>query len=509
LLRISSAPSARHLLGFIEPHDSHAINRLHVDYLGRKEILLTAHDDGDIVGYYISTIQAFIEARKSQGHITCDVNANIKPFFRINVQASAWGLAVHRQARLIAISANSHKVTVIAFKLIGEKSREEESAMPLDSNNEAPYRTIILHASNNIPSVAFNNTGTDRAGRWLVSSVIDGYTYLWDLDHPDKPSRKVALGYCKREDHRTSGDHNELCSDFEHGAWSAIFVDTRFCHHSASIRDAFGGPPCIRGYTDFWDITFSAPDGAPKRYFDGAHPAIIARAVDFGLGSVLDAFDHDHAGPPANNFEDDSDEDTFLEDADVAFASSHSDDDDDPHPLMSVSDESDSAVDHVSSGNIISNHYINLYAGPDNEVMATSYEDDPDSFISIESQDIQMPTEKKSIRPKGFYITDELAGHDDDHTTSIDEEVGLSSHTVQSASNPVQSRELPPLAILTRSEGFLLQPYDIWPVRRRYLRKDPIITMYVPPPFLSHALFVQILNSAAYFVHAATGSRSL
>jgi hypothetical protein len=72
-----------------------------VDYLGNEEILLLTCDDGDVVGYRTAEIQRALDRR-----VTTLEPANeedVRVFLHRNIGASAWGLAVHREARIIAI----------------------------------------------------------------------------------------------------------------------------------------------------------------------------------------------------------------------------------------------------------------------------------------------------------------------------------------------------------------------------------------------------------------------
>lgn len=248
VLCLRHQPSSEGLRGYINPNDPHSINRLHIDYLGRKEILLTASDDGDIVGYYISGIMAAIETLES-GENT-EGFPDVKPFFRINVEKSAWGLAVHRQARLIAISANSHKVTVVAFKLATGAIKNPYYV----SDRRTGYSVRTLQAGDNVPSISFNNTGTDPSGRWLVGNVIDGSTGLWDLHRDER--RTLFLGHCILTPKGNDNSQHPHCETYSHSTWGAIFVDPRWCHFSKSKREAFGGRPRWRD-DNIWDTTVS------------------------------------------------------------------------------------------------------------------------------------------------------------------------------------------------------------------------------------------------------------
>lgn len=92
--------------GFIDPNHPNAINHLIVGDLADEEILLIACDNGDVMAYWTRSIQERVTTRLDQ--------ANIPYFFATNVGASAWGLAVHSLARLIAVSSNAHEIVVYA-----------------------------------------------------------------------------------------------------------------------------------------------------------------------------------------------------------------------------------------------------------------------------------------------------------------------------------------------------------------------------------------------------------
>jgi hypothetical protein len=87
----------------IDPSNPHSITRILVDYLGNEEILLLTCDDGDVIGYRTQEIHRELQ-RRTNLHETAN-NDNVHVFLHRNVGASAWGLAVHREARIIAISA--------------------------------------------------------------------------------------------------------------------------------------------------------------------------------------------------------------------------------------------------------------------------------------------------------------------------------------------------------------------------------------------------------------------
>jgi hypothetical protein len=85
----------------IDSHHPHSITRILVNYLGNEEILLLTCDDGDVVGYRTAEIQRALE--RTANTLEPANEDDVHVFLHRNVGASAWGLAVHREARIIAI----------------------------------------------------------------------------------------------------------------------------------------------------------------------------------------------------------------------------------------------------------------------------------------------------------------------------------------------------------------------------------------------------------------------
>ena len=189
--------------GYIHPSHPHTINQLAVGDLGNEEILIAACDDGDVIAYSTRHIYNAIEIEQDVGPPLFD---HVRPFFKRNVGMSAWGIAIHTSARLIAISSNTTHIVVFAFA-IGQTSPTEGpsshggeySSSDLDLDPEAVDWTRVLRGSlspdqrwrnqeiilighsHNIPSIAFCNTEDDLVGRYLVSTDINGSTYVWDI----------------------------------------------------------------------------------------------------------------------------------------------------------------------------------------------------------------------------------------------------------------------------------------------------------------------------------------
>lgn len=232
-----------------------------MDYLGQDEIILITCDDGDVVGYRTEEIQRVVDRRREASNDEDEVFAeeSVRTFLHRNVGASAWGLAIHQEARMIAISANTHKVTVIAYALAQPGEGSDNSSISSDSGMEecsdeeipadfpSPRRqdhVITLSARHNVPSVSFNNSGDDTVGRWLSSCSINGETLIWDLHHPEKCVRIIRLGFCASvKDPTKAPQHNPgscAClrpSNFPHAIWSNMFLDASTAYQDPSLQD--------------------------------------------------------------------------------------------------------------------------------------------------------------------------------------------------------------------------------------------------------------------------------
>ena len=195
------------LVGYIGPRKPHAVNHLVLGDLGNEEIILLGCDDGDVLAYTTRSISNALLAEKLEKSEVQTSIADPKPFFMRNVGSSAWGLAIHKVSRMIAVSANTHKIVVFAFALHhkGPQDEEEVSESNLDniqhdeiqsfedqtSDRAKQFSDISDRCSNleiileghhtNIPSISFCNTDSDQVGRYLVSTDIEGVTIIWDI----------------------------------------------------------------------------------------------------------------------------------------------------------------------------------------------------------------------------------------------------------------------------------------------------------------------------------------
>lgn len=203
--------------GYIDPSRPHNINHLVVGELGSEEILLLATDSGNVAAYYTTAIQDGIEKEpfdfSKEGRSDL---VGVRPFFTHWVYESAWGLSIHQNARMLAVSSNhpyyelsrglDAAITVFAFALttsdkVTVRNRTEESSsttaedesewklwvpnagtqserLPDRSHN---WKTRIDAHRHNIPSVSFVNSEDDPDGDYLISTDIEGFTKCWHI----------------------------------------------------------------------------------------------------------------------------------------------------------------------------------------------------------------------------------------------------------------------------------------------------------------------------------------
>lgn len=248
----------------IDENDPHSITRLLVTYLGCDEILLMTCDDGDVIGYRIEEIrrtlnqEVLVQSNESHNNIA----PHVRHFLHRNVGASAWGLAVHQQGRIIAISANTHEVTVLAYALLSSHSLVNHLedgydfdfgssiSKEFDASNDFPLprrqdHVITLKARTNIPSVSFDNTGSDPGGRWLFSTSIDGKVTVWDLHHSKDPARIIQVGWCVSAQNplRAPGLVAGYCAcpdraNVAHAAWGAMMLDVGFTYSMSAEEES-------------------------------------------------------------------------------------------------------------------------------------------------------------------------------------------------------------------------------------------------------------------------------
>ena len=199
--------------GYILPRSPHAINNILVDDLGCDEVLVLATDSGNVCAYHVEAICSALEwAAEFDQERPLD-DSYIHPFFTEYVGMSAWGLAIHKFARLIAVSANTHQITVFAFAIVDpsgsgecggaleastgdedydydhtwevvdspEKLAELRQRLDFSKIRSRNIRLTYKGHNTNIPTVSFFNTDIDPNGNWLLSTDIDNRVIVWKL----------------------------------------------------------------------------------------------------------------------------------------------------------------------------------------------------------------------------------------------------------------------------------------------------------------------------------------
>lgn len=244
----------------------HSVNNMIISDLGSEEILLCACDDGDVIGYHTKDLLRRIPLGPSQcvwrwqlSTLRVEANEPAGPVvdpprccFHENVGRSAWGLAVHKEARLIAASSNTHQVTVWAPALtsdasvvdINAESDEPEEGLrtrqsvsfvdnsvisqsrfyvkqKLSSGRAKDQQRILAGHESNIPCIAFCNTSQDLGGRYLASTCIDSTTLIWDVDG-GYPARFLRPVDPRIDDHLQFQELDEM-----RAGWGVIFLDIR------------------------------------------------------------------------------------------------------------------------------------------------------------------------------------------------------------------------------------------------------------------------------------------
>ncbi|KAI9742043.1 MAG: hypothetical protein M1834_000433 [Cirrosporium novae-zelandiae] len=197
-------------IGYINPDMPHLINQIAVANLGNEEILVCVRDDGNAAAYYTRPIQLAVEEnnRSEEQLQMLDTKYLGKPFFSVCVNSSAWGISVHTEARMIAISCNDSTISVFAFALgkngsfeWSHRSEHEDfyGFMTLDSSTPGvrglfmerskPLRMILRGHKTNIPSISFcNSLYHDPKGTFLASLDIDSNLFLWNIWSQTTPS---------------------------------------------------------------------------------------------------------------------------------------------------------------------------------------------------------------------------------------------------------------------------------------------------------------------------------
>lgn len=275
VLIVPSQPSSPDLRGYIDRDEPHAINYLIVQKLGKDEVIANVRDDGDVEVFLVRHIVHAIATLVNRHDISKDpVADNVKPLFLRNVGISAWGLAIHTEARIIAVSSNRHEVTIFRFGLVdefddtqtprkqakstddGHSSRWDEERRE-DNVDSRPERKTdvtrqVLNGEANIPHIAFCNTGDDPDGRWLLTTDISGVCRAIDLHNF---ALVQAFRFGPSFIAPNGGPYDRM-----NAGWGIMFLDTRSFMSQGSIPDALGMEdsemlPDAKSDTRLWDLS--------------------------------------------------------------------------------------------------------------------------------------------------------------------------------------------------------------------------------------------------------------
>ncbi|KAL7913130.1 hypothetical protein GGI35DRAFT_476936 [Trichoderma velutinum] len=195
-LQIYPKPSKEALSigGCIDPVTPHTINHIITGYLGREEVLVACYDDGDVVAYYAKEIADSISRTKRSARKTHTSRHQPRLFFHENVGHTAWGLAIHRKSRLIAVSTNRYEVTVFAFALTTcqKKSKRIREFCDCCQSNDNTQSNIPRRARNwrivvalgakasNIPNICFADSEDGQAEK-VCAIDINGVIWIADI----------------------------------------------------------------------------------------------------------------------------------------------------------------------------------------------------------------------------------------------------------------------------------------------------------------------------------------
>ncbi|KAL8838715.1 MAG: hypothetical protein Q9170_002017 [Blastenia crenularia] len=317
---INLARSRPGIVGYIDPMVPHAINQLITSDLGTEEMILAVCDDGDVLAYSTRLIHIEIKERLSDPPGDPGFVSEVRPFFIQNVGLSAWGITVHKEARMIAVSSNTKAVKVFIFALIdleGETPDDEEDGSdittllnnqdwvrptgsgPLDANDRSQNLELNLASHwTNIPNIAFyNSEGISGGDIFLVSTDIDGRTLIWNVWQ-----RAVVKEVVQAFD-TTRG-------------WGVACIDPYFCRKAGTSVDLFGidvNEPVIDAMKDpILDIT-SAARFVPESHADHFDLRHLAKSSQEGtISNDSDAMEVDETYDLGLNEEAEDSSDEFM-----------------------------------------------------------------------------------------------------------------------------------------------------------------------------------------------------
>jgi WD40 repeat protein len=89
-------------------------------------------------------------------------------------EASTWGIAIHSERRLIAVSANNFEITV--FNMVAFPPDQQEDTKEFKSILGTDSQCRLVGHEHNVPNIDFSG-----CGRFIVSCSIDKQCRIWDI----------------------------------------------------------------------------------------------------------------------------------------------------------------------------------------------------------------------------------------------------------------------------------------------------------------------------------------
>lgn len=158
---------------------------------------MACYDDGDVVAYYMSQIEQYLTWKTSQNSAAPGRPPKPQPCLHENVGSSAWGLGVHQQCRLIAVSSNRHEVVVFAPALGdvtaddgGISERRDCCACATGKMARVWNHFTILvqfgRRADNIPNICFIDDERGHAERICAVDInaVVWIAHIWQTQKP-------------------------------------------------------------------------------------------------------------------------------------------------------------------------------------------------------------------------------------------------------------------------------------------------------------------------------------
>ncbi|KAL1896217.1 hypothetical protein Cpir12675_002925 [Ceratocystis pirilliformis] len=192
LLYSGPSPEAMSIHGHQDSVRCHDANTITTGFLGAMEIVVTSHDDGDVVVYATSHIEKYVRfLLANEGRHPTPADGDIRfpePLYHFNVGLSAWGIAIHQKSRLIAISSNRHEVTIFAPASNGTRGlplispRISSQTKFINSGNEDLFIIVLLRnrIDQHLPCIEFMEDKEGFAIKVLVGA-LGGYLWVADI----------------------------------------------------------------------------------------------------------------------------------------------------------------------------------------------------------------------------------------------------------------------------------------------------------------------------------------